>query len=149
MSARYPVMVELYELFAQDTAVGGLRANPNALVTGVFDAVPEDAAQPYIQLGEATETPQHTFTSEVYDVVASLRIWSTYDGFLPAARILERMTHLIENDAAGKAALRDGLAARGWTLVRADYQQSDSLREPEQPQRSVPVRIRVLVSRPR
>lgn len=149
MSARYDVMIELFELFNGDAAPGGLRADPNALVQGVYDEPPQDAVTPYLQLGEATETPQHSFTSEGWDVVCQLRIWTDYAGFLPAAKVLQRMSELIERDDAAKAALRDGLAARGWSLVRADYLQSDSLREQENPQRSVPVRIRVWVSRDR
>lgn len=149
MSARYDVMIELYELLNGDDAPGGLRDPAGGLVDGVYDEPPQDAVPPYLQLGDATETPMHSFTSEGWDVVCSLRIWTEYAGFLPAAAALKRISELIERDADAKAALVAGLAERGWSVVRADYLQSDSLREPDNPQRSVPVRVRVWVERPR
>lgn len=46
-----------------------------ALVTGVFDAVPENQAEPFVTLGEATEIPWRAFASDGREVTRTFHIY--------------------------------------------------------------------------
>ncbi len=68
--AAYELQAPLYTRLTGDAAL-------DALVSGVFDHVPEGTAYPYVVIGEYTEIPNDVLTAQGRDVTASI---SVYDG---------------------------------------------------------------------
>ena len=52
-----------------------------ALVTGVFDDVPQGQAFPYVVVGEDTSSPWYSKTTEGHEVTTTIHTWSSYRGF--------------------------------------------------------------------
>src|ERR1044071_10259845 len=52
----------------------------NAVVTGIFDEVPNDQEEPYIEIGEIIETPEDAFGSEGANCVVTLQYFSAEGG---------------------------------------------------------------------
>lgn len=46
-----------------------------ALVTGVYDSVPENAKRPYVTIGEAVEVPDRSFGNEGREVTRTFHIY--------------------------------------------------------------------------
>ena len=72
-TALFELQTAIYERLSTDTAL-------SALVTGVFDAVPEDQPYPYVVIGEPSVLPfesKNTFGEQI-DLV--IHAWSEYAG---------------------------------------------------------------------
>lgn len=70
----------------------------SALVTGVFDEVPDNRSFPYVTIGDnTTEVPFDTFGRDGKEVTKHIHIWSNYEGFKEAYDILEEMNRLLDN----------------------------------------------------
>jgi hypothetical protein len=76
-----PLQAALFQRLSSDTSV-------MALVTGVFDYVPEGIAFPYIRIGEPTVTPFGTKTTQGEEVAVVIHVWSQYRGKAEAYNIL-------------------------------------------------------------
>jgi hypothetical protein len=77
-----------------------------AMVTGVFDAIPENQAEPFVVLGEATEIPYRSFANDGRDVTRTFHIYdrdgATLAGASPrgnkrALTIMDAMITLLES----------------------------------------------------
>ncbi|MEU9972349.1 DUF3168 domain-containing protein [Streptomyces sp. NPDC051014] len=112
-----------------------------ALVTGVYDDVPEDATYPYIVLGEATETPDNAHARIGRATSSMLHIWSQYDGYAEALQILSVLAALFDHQP---------LDVPGLHHVSTNYEFSQTLTDPEPPGniRHIPVRFRTRTEQP-
>lgn len=125
-----PVQEALYTRLTADPAL-------TALVTGVFDFVPETAAYPYIVIGEAVETPDNRHGGFGRQTVVMLHIWSQYRGYSQALGILAQVTGLLDHQPLAVTGLRH-------IATRSEF--SQTLTDPEPPGdiRHVVARYRVI-----
>ena len=87
-----------------------------ALVSGVFDHVPENTAYPYVALGEGITEDRSTVTTGGSETVAQLRVASREGGRKQAAAIMER-THVLLHGS--------NLAVGGQSLVFIRFQSAE------------------------
>jgi hypothetical protein len=59
----------------------------SALVTGVYDEVPEGAVLPYVSIGSITETADDAHDHQGLDTLIVVHVWSDYPGNAEAADI--------------------------------------------------------------
>ncbi len=81
----------------------------DALVTGVFDEVPQTTVPPFVQFGSPTEDPWHTFGRQGWKVRVPVYVWSEYPGNKESLTILDAVTNVLDEAA---------LTITGHTLVR-------------------------------
>jgi hypothetical protein len=70
-----------------------------ALIAAVYDftAVPDDAALPYVTIGDATETPLNAFGTRGYKTRHLVHVWdSQYGGQLKVQTIIARLNTLLD-----------------------------------------------------
>ena len=109
-----------------------------ALVSGVFDEVPEDTAHPYVTVGSITETVSDAHNQRGLDAQVEMHIWSRYDGYKEAAEIA----------AALDAALdRQPLTVTGFRDVSVAHVQHTELRDPDPDIRHINVSYRVWLTK--
>jgi len=107
-----------------------------AKVTGVFDAVPDDQAFPYIAIGDETETGFSAFSKIGKEVILTLHLWSQYQGFKQADEILVRVNELLDGAA---------LTVTGYASTAMQFVSSEHLRDPDGITRHVVARFRCFV----
>jgi hypothetical protein len=78
----------LYSLLSTDTLL-------LTLTTAVYDQVPEDAAFPYIVIGDVSEVPLDSFAKMGRVATLTLSILSTAFGFKEALLIADRLDALV------------------------------------------------------
>ncbi len=106
-------------------------------ITGVFDAVPQNQAFPYIVIGDGTEiTWDHMGGKRGYEVTMTLHIWSRYNGYAEALGILAELNRLLD---------RAVLVVAGFATVQCAYEWSMPSRDPDGITRHLPARYRLLV----
>ncbi len=109
-----------------------------ALVSGVYDEVPEAAVHPYVSLGSITELVDDAHNQRGLEASVVLHVWSKYRGFKEAATIL----------AALDAALdRQPLVVDGFTDISIAHQQHQELRDPDPDIRHINVSYRVWLTK--
>ena len=108
-----------------------------ALVEGVHDHVPQDAAHPYVQVGEIDSTEWDTDTSLGSDATVTIHVWSRYRGRL--------QTHEIQ-DAIYSALHRHALTVTGAQVVTVEFEFADSLLDPDGLTRHGVQRFRILLN---
>ncbi|GGV13577.1 DUF3168 domain-containing protein [Streptomyces spectabilis] len=109
-----------------------------ALVSGVYDEVPEQAAHPYVSLGSITESVDDAHNQRGLEAAVVLHVWSKYRGFREAAAIL----------AALDAALdRQPLTVSGYRDVSIAHDQHQQLRDPDPQIRHINVSYRVWLTK--
>lgn len=115
-----------------------LTASPEltALITGVYDQVPETAAYPYIVLGESTEIPDNRLSGLGRQTTHTLHIWSQYAGYAQALAVLAVVVALFDHQP---------LTVPGLHHVSTQFEFCQTLTDPSPPGnlRHVPVRFRV------
>ncbi|MGH3599812.1 MAG: DUF3168 domain-containing protein [Pseudonocardiaceae bacterium] len=129
-SAQTPLLLIQAAIFSRLTADVTLAG----LVTGVFDEVPEDAAHPYVVVGEAIETPRNAHAQFGREVVVTLHVWSRYRGFAQAITIVNRITALLDQQP---------MSIAGHAVVSVRHEFTQTLRDPDPEIRHVPIRFRV------
>lgn len=87
-SALFRVQEAIYSALSADSTLG-------ALVTGVFDAPPENQTHPYVVVGDAVEYPMDTLASTMKRVDIDVTAWSQYPGMKEAVAILDRVVVLL------------------------------------------------------
>nr|BBH90139.1 hypothetical protein KTC_48900 [Thermosporothrix sp. COM3]BBH90204.1 hypothetical protein KTC_49550 [Thermosporothrix sp. COM3]BBH90269.1 hypothetical protein KTC_50200 [Thermosporothrix sp. COM3] len=119
----------LYQRLTGDTTLMNL-------VKGIFDAssVPDVQTYPYVTIGEATEVPFHSFQRRGYEATVTLHIWSAAKGFKEAQAILARLNQILDQQSLQLATM---------TQVGCWYEFSESLNDPEEDVRHMPVRYRI------
>lgn len=105
MSAIWPVQQAIYARLTADTDL-------SALISGVFDEVPEAAAKdqvkPYVVFAEITETPMDTHDRRGWEVLVTLNVWSAYRGFGRSGEVIGHLDRILN---------RVDLEVDGWELI--------------------------------
>ncbi|MFK7695403.1 DUF3168 domain-containing protein [Paenibacillus sp. HJGM_3] len=127
MSALLAIQTAIYARLTNDATL-------MAKLTGVHDEVPQDAAFPYVTLGESTSIPWRTQSRFGEEVTITLHIWSRYRGFKEALQILEDLNRLLADQV---------FAISGWEMSACYYEFSDTIRDDDGITRHVPVRYRL------
>lgn len=109
-----------------------------ALISGVYDEVPEDAAHPYVSLGSITENVDDAHNQRGLEASVVLHIWSKYRGFKEAAGILTELDASLD---------RQPLTVTGFTDVSIAHQQHTELRDPDPDIRHINVSYRVWLTK--
>ncbi|WP_240802402.1 DUF3168 domain-containing protein [Streptomyces sp. A0642] len=109
----------------------------SALVSGVYDYVPETAAYPFVVIGEAIETPANAHDRFRRETVMTLHVWSQHRGHSQGLGIAARITALLDHQP---------LTIPGLAHVVTRYEFSQTLTDPEPPGdiRHVVLRYRVI-----
>jgi hypothetical protein len=84
----FPLQEALYTRLTGDSTLMNL-------VTGVFDAVPEDTVLPSVVIGEGTTTDNATKTLDMRDYIFQIDVWSAYQGMKEAKNIMQRIYSLL------------------------------------------------------
>jgi|TARA_B110000240_G_C13363527_1_gene395033 hypothetical protein len=84
----FPLQEALYARLNGDSTLGNL-------VTGVYDAVPEDTVLPSVVIGEGTTVDNATKTLDMRDYVFQVDIWSSYQGMKESKNIMQRVYTLL------------------------------------------------------
>lgn len=90
----------LHALLAGNTGLCALLADGAA---GIYDAVPRDAAFPYIVIGAIQALPEDTQTHKAYDVSLTLHCYSRSEGQREIKRILSALSAAMQNGAINVA----------------------------------------------
>ncbi|WP_060877796.1 DUF3168 domain-containing protein [Streptomyces scabiei] len=124
----------------QLAVVGRLRADAplTALVSGVFDEVPEDQAHPYVTLGSITETVDDAHNQRGLEAQMELHIWSRYAGYKEAADILAALDAVLD---------RQPLTVTGFRDISVAHRQHTELRDPDPDIRHINVSYRVWLTK--
>lgn len=109
-----------------------------ALVSGVYDQVPEAAVHPYVTVGSITENVSDAHNQRGLDVAVVLHVWSKYPGFKEAAEILAALDEALD---------RQPLAVAGFTDVSIAHDQHTQLRDPDPDIRHINVSYRVWLTK--
>ncbi|WHX19829.1 DUF3168 domain-containing protein [Streptomyces malaysiensis subsp. malaysiensis] len=124
----------------QQAVVQNLRADAPlmALVSGIWDEVPEQAAFPYVTVGSITELVDDAHDQRGLTTTLVLHIWSKYQGFREAAEILAAVDAVLD---------RQPLAVTGYKDVSVAHQQHTELRDPDPEIRHINVTYRVWMTK--
>lgn len=108
----------VYALLSSDATLG-------ALVTGVYDGVPEDVELPYVVLGEMIATPDGTHSAHGRQTSLVLHTWTRAESHRPGNTIGARLVALL----AGREEDLDPLVA-GHRVWRVEHEFSQTLVDP-------------------
>jgi hypothetical protein len=109
-----------------------------ALVTGVYDEVPETAVHPYVSIGSITELVDDAHNQRGLETSVVLHIWSKYRGFKEAATILTQLDAALD---------RQPLTVAGFTDVSIAHTQHTQVRDPDPDIRHINVSYRVWLTK--
>lgn len=115
MSATEPLARAVYGLLVDSPALADLGC-------GVYDEVPEGAAEPYLVLGEFDDQADDTHDRIGSLVTVTIHGWSAYRGYAELARCI---------DAADKALHRSRPAVEGYEDVSILVQSRQYQRDPD------------------
>lgn len=101
----------------------------------IYDHVPENAARPYVVIGEAVDTPDNCHNAYGSQTVITLHVWSDYRGFAQALLIEDRIVALLDHQP---------LTADGHTIDAVWHEQTTPLRDPDPRIRHIVLRFRVI-----
>lgn len=124
----------------QQAVVQQLRADAplTALVSGIWDEVPETAAYPYVSIGSITELVDDAHNQRGLNTNLVLHVWSKYLGFREAAEILAALDAVLD---------RQPLTVTGYRDVSVAHQQHQELRDPDPEIRHINVTYRVWMTK--
>lgn len=71
-------------------------ATLTSLINGVFDEVPLDINEPYVQVGDQIETPFNTFDKFGKQITFPIGIFTVFEGFEQAMKIYGRILELLD-----------------------------------------------------
>ena len=109
-----------------------------ALVTGVYDEVPENVAHPYVSLGSITENVDDAHNQRGLEASVVLHVWSKYRGFKQAAQILSELDAALD---------RQPLTVAGFSDVSIAHQTHNQVRDPDPDIRHINVSYRVWLTK--
>ncbi|WP_238698072.1 DUF3168 domain-containing protein [Streptomyces sp. E5N91] len=129
-----PVQRALYSALSEDATL-------TALITGVYDFVPEPSPFPYIAIGEATEVPDNAHGRFGRQTVVTLHVWTRARGHTVGLAIGARVTALLDHQP---------LTVEGQHHVVTRFEFSQTLTDPEPPGdiRHLVLRYRVVTEQP-
>ena len=70
-----------------------------ALITGVYDAVPDDTTLPIVVIGPSTSTDDGTKTLDCRDYIFNVDVWSDYRGMKETKNIVKEVYGLLHEYA--------------------------------------------------
>ncbi|MGW1127456.1 DUF3168 domain-containing protein [Streptomyces sp. NPDC002526] len=113
----------------------------SALISGVYDYVPETATYPFIVVGEAIETPANAHDRYGRETVMTLHVWTQHRGHSQGLTIAARVTALLDHQP---------LTVPGLDHVATRHEYAQTLTDPEPPGniRHVVLRYRVVTEQP-
>lgn len=109
-----------------------------ALVSGVYDEVPENVSHPYVSLGSITENVDDAHNQRGLNASVVLHIWSKYRGFKEAAAILVQLDAALD---------RVPLTVAGFKDVSIAHDQHTQVRDPDPDIRHINVSYRVWLTK--
>jgi hypothetical protein len=109
-----------------------------ALVSGVYDEVPEQVAHPYVSLGSITENVDDAHNQRGLEASVVLHVWSKYRGFKEAAQILAELDAALD---------RQPLTVAGYRDVSVAHTQHTQVRDPDPAIRHINVSYRVWLTK--
>lgn len=109
-----------------------------ALVSGVYDEVPEQVAHPYVSIGSITETTDDAHNQRGLEASVVLHVWSKYRGFKEAAGILTALDSALD---------RQPLTVAGFKDVSIAHEQHTEVRDPDPDIRHINVSYRVWLTK--
>lgn len=130
-TALWPLQTALY---AKATGAPALMA----LVTGVFDEVPDAQPLPYVSLGTIVQTEADAHNQRGLDVTFDWHIWSAYEGNKEVADILQALEDVFD---------RQPLAVAGWRDVSIANQQTLTVPDPDPDIRHITASYRVWLTK--
>lgn len=113
------IQVGLYELLSGDATLG-------ALITGVYDSVPEDAEPDYVVVGEMMATPDGAHGSYGRQTSATVHTWTRAQSHRPGNAIGARVAALLSRREAD---LDPHVAGHAVWMVEHEF--SQTLVDPE------------------
>ncbi|WP_436772069.1 DUF3168 domain-containing protein [Yinghuangia sp. YIM S09857] len=137
MTARSPLAAIQRAVFARLTGDAELMD----VVTGVYDYLPEDAPYPFLNLGEAIETPDNRHGGFGRQTVLTLHIWSKYRGYAQARDINDHLIRLLDHQP---------LILDGFDHIATRHEDTQMITDPEPPGdlRHGITRVRVVTEQP-
>ena len=123
-----PVQAAMYGVLIGDATLG-------ALISGVFDEVPEGTPRPYMVIGEALETPANSHDRFGRETVETLHVWSDHRGFSQVSEIAARVVALLDHQP---------LTIAGHHHVVTRYEFGQQLKDPDPSLRHTVLRFRVV-----
>ncbi|MFJ6659713.1 DUF3168 domain-containing protein [Streptomyces sp. NPDC091377] len=124
----------------QEAVITRLRAHAplTALVSGVYDRVPEPVVHPYVSLGSITETAADAHNQRGLDAVVVLHVWSQYHGYKEAAAICAALDDALD---------RQPLTVAGFRDVSVAHERHTEARDPDPAIRHIHISYRVWLTR--
>jgi hypothetical protein len=134
VSPMLAIQTALYGTLSGDAELG-------ALITGVYDYVPETAVYPYIKIGEAIETPDNRHGGYGWETVVTLHVWTQHRGHSRGLTIGKRVTALLDHRP---------LTVVGFDHLVTRFEFSATYTDPEPPGdiRHLVLRYRVVTEQP-
>jgi len=118
------------------TRLDGYSALKPALVTAVYDAVPQNAVFPYVVIGDDTTIPFNTHTTVGGEHTITIHAWSRYKGKSEIKRIQEQIYAALN---------RYALSVSGATMVNCEQEYAESFLDEDGLTRHGVQRMRVLL----
>ncbi|MFJ2438461.1 DUF3168 domain-containing protein [Streptomyces anulatus] len=116
-SPMLPVQGALHAVLSGDSVLG-------ALIEGLYDYLPETVPYPFVQIGEAVETPDNRHGGFGRQTVPTLHVWDQYRGYARVLRIGARITELLDHQPLT-------IPGHDWIATRFEF--SQTLTDPEPP----------------
>lgn len=114
-SAMGPIQSAIYTALTGDVTLA-------ALVTGVYDWVPEGTAKPYVVIGETIATPRNAHDRFGRRNVATLHVWSGQQGMSEINTIMSRITAVLDHQT---------LTVTGHDAVMVHHEFEQTLNDPD------------------
>lgn len=119
------------------TAIFDLLSNDAGLIgVGVYDEPPEDAAMPYVRIGETLSIPSNEHDTFGREVVCSLHVWTEARSNLPGQTIANRIGELLDHQVAALT-----MPGHDIGVIRLEFDQA--LRDPRPGIRHHVLRFRI------
>ena len=126
--------------FALQTTIYSTLSNDNTLTNtlgaGVFDEVVENAAYPFVALGEETAIDYSTKDLNGGEFTINIHVWSQYKGAKQTKEIMDRIHDLLHDSS---------LSVSGFNLANLRFEFSDILRDPDGITRHGVMRFRAII----
>ena len=131
MSFETVVQTVIYDALSASTAV-------TDLVTGIYDAVPQQEAFPYITLGEALHSEWDTYAEVGNNVSIVINTWSRERGRQETKQIQGEIYNTLH---------RATLTVSGYNIAGIDFEQSESFMDADGLTRHGVQSFRILIER--
>lgn len=118
------------------TAAGTL---PAVVGGRVYDAAPQNAATPYVSLGDCQVLPDKAGCIDGAECYPIIDVWSTYNGYEEAKEIAAAIVAKLDDKP-------ENLTVSGFSVIVFELEQYQPLRDPDSITRRVSLTFRALVT---